>query len=511
MKIVAKILCGATRGIEGIEIEVEVDLTNGMPIFEIVGLPDGAIKESKERIKSAFKNSGFTFPLGKVIVNLAPANIRKEGSFYDLPIAIGILAVSGVIKYEDIKNKFFIGELSLNGEIRGIQGALPIIDSLFKKGYKEFYIPLENAEEVSVLKEIDIYVVENLKKVVNSILKVEEIKKFEKDIFFDEEEHNEDFFYVKGQEVVKRAIVVACSGRHNMLIVGPPGTGKTMMASRIPTVLPDLTFEEQLEVTKIYSVANVSEDKKRLIKKVPYRAPHNTISDVALIGGGKIPKPGEISLAHCGVLFLDEFTEFSKNALENMRQPLEDKIVSISRVNGNVVYPCKFMLVAAMNPCPCGYYGASNKCTCNSSDVKKYLSKISGPMLDRIDIQVEANSVAFDELSENPTKETSMSSKDMKEIVKKVTKIQRDRYKNENINYNSELTEELLEKYCYLGDEEKEILKIAFSHYEMSGRAYTKVLKTARTIADMEGALNIDVKHISEAISYRMLDRKYFV
>ncbi len=506
----AKILCGATKGIEGIEIDVEVDLTPGMPIFEIVGLPDGAIKESKERIKSAFKNSGFSFPLGKVIVNLAPANIRKEGSVYDLPIAIGILVVSGIINYEDVHGKFFVGELSLNGALRGVGGVLPIVDSLSKKGYKDFYVPIENAEEASVLEDINVYAIEDLKSLVDILLKKTSPKKYEKDLSNIKENYDEDFFYVKGQEIVKRAVVVACSGRHNMVIIGPPGTGKTMIASRIPTVLPDLTFNEQLEVTKIYSVANVSDDKKTLVKKVPYRAPHNTISDTALIGGGKVPKPGEISLAHCGVLFLDEFTEFSKNALENMRQPLEDKIVSISRVNASITYPCNFMLVAAMNPCPCGYYGASNRCTCSSTEIKKYLSKISGPMLDRIDIQVEANNVNFDELSENPTKSTSMSSKDMKEIIKRVTDLQRIRYKDENINYNSELTEELLEKYCFLGDEEKELLKVAFSHYEMSGRAYTKVLKTARTIADIENCENINMKHLSEAISYRMLDRKYW-
>ncbi len=506
----AKILCGATNGIEGIEIQVEVDLGKGLPGFEIVGLPDGAIKESKERIKSAFKNSGFIFPLGRVVVNLAPANIRKEGSIYDLPIAIGILVISGILKYEDVKDKFFVGELSLNGEIRGVGGVLPIVHSLSKNNIKEFFVPNENAEEASVLNDINIYPVSNLQDVVAMVSGKKEKVSCKINNTTNEEDFDNDFYYVKGQEIVKKAVMVACSGRHNMIIIGPPGTGKTMIASRIPTVLSDLTFEERLEVTKIYSVANLTDGKMGLIKKVPYRSPHNTISDIALIGGGRIPKPGEISLAHNGVLFLDEFTEFSKNALENMRQPLEDKVVSISRVNSSITYPCNFMLVAAMNPCPCGYYGASNKCSCSSTEIKRYLSKISGPMLDRIDIQVEANNVNFDDISEDSSKTKPMSSKDMKERINKAIEIQKKRYANEKINYNSELNEKLLEKYCPLGEEEKNLLKIAFNHYEMSGRAYAKVLKTARTIADLDSSERILPQHISEAISYRILDKKYW-
>ncbi len=506
----AKILCGATKGIEGIEIQVEVDLGKGLPGFEIVGLPDGAIKESKERIKSAFKNSGLIFPLGRVIVNLAPANIRKEGSLYDLPIAIGILVISGILKYEDVKDKFFIGELSLNGEIRGVGGVLPIVHSLSKNKIKEFFIPEENAEEASVLKNINIYSVKNLQDAIGMLSGKKDKTPCKTIDNISDDNFEQDFYYVKGQEIVKKAVMVACSGRHNMVIIGPPGTGKTMIASRIPTVLSDLTFEERLEVTKIYSVANLTDSKNGLVKKVPYRAPHNTISDIALIGGGRIPKPGEISLAHNGVLFLDEFTEFSKNALENMRQPLEDKVVSISRVNSSLTYPCNFMLVAAMNPCPCGYYGTSNKCTCSSTEIKRYLSKISGPMLDRIDIQVEANNVNFDDISENSDKIKPLSSKEMKEKISCAIEIQKKRYEKENINYNSELSEKLLEKYCPLGTEQKELLKIAFTHYEMSGRAYAKVLKTARTIADLDNSEEILSSHISEAISYRTLDKKYW-
>ncbi len=507
----ANLYCGALNGIESLVIDVEVDLSRGMPTFDIVGLPDGAIKEAKERVKSSFANSNIDFPIGKITVNLAPAHIKKIGSHYDLAIATGLLAVSEIIPIEIIKNKFFVGELSLDGTVKYISGILSFLHSAIDKGIKEVYIPFENLEEASVIDGVTIYPVKTIGELIGHLNNKQLIKPVEIISFVNEEneEYDIDFSYVKGQEIVKKAIVLAIAGNHNLMMIGPPGSGKTMMARRIPTVMPPLTFDESLEVTKIYSISNLTEESKNLIKKRPFRSPHHTISDVALIGGGRIPKPGEISLAHNGVLFLDEFTEFKKTILENMRQPLEDKEVFISRVNANVSYPSNFMLVASMNPCPCGYYGSSDKCTCSSVQIQKYLGKISGPMLDRIDIHIEANAVNIDDITSTDSSKC-MSSAEMKQKVMSAISIQRERYKDEIINYNSELNEKLLEKYCVIGEEDKKMLKAVFNHYDLSARAYSKILRVARTIADVNGEEHINSMHLMEAVSYRTLDKKYW-
>ncbi len=506
----SKVYSGALNGIDAFIVDVEIDVSIGLPAFDIVGLPSSSIKEAKDRVRTSIKNSEIDFPIKRITVNLAPADQRKDGASFDLPIAVGILLAEDVIKVEDINDFFIIGELSLDGNVRSVNGVLSLVHTAQKLGFKHCIIPKDNTEEASLISGINIYALESLSEVVE-FFNERKIKPIKPKTFLDEISStyspNFDFSNVKGQEMIKRAITIAVAGYHNILVLGAPGSGKTMMARRIPTVMPSLSFEESIEVTKLYSVSNKLDYDQGLITERPFRSPHHTVSQVALAGGGRVPKPGEISLSHKGVLFLDEFPEFSKQTLEILRQPLEDKQITISRVNGTLTYPANFMLVASMNPCPCGFYGVGDKCSCTDAEVNKYLNKISGPLLDRIDIQIEAKPINFEDLQSSAT---TQSSQDIKDIVIRTIEIQRQRYKDDGISFNSELTVNLIDKYCKLGSDESAILNASFDTLGLSARSYHKILKIARTIADIDNSKNINVMHLTEAIHYRSLDRKYW-
>ena len=497
------------HGLEGFIVDVQVDVAGGLPCWEIVGLPDVSIREAKERVRTAIKNSGYEFPSRRIVINLAPATIKKVGSAFDLPIAIAILLATENINEFDFENVAFVGELSLDGNVHSITGILPMCIEAKKLGIKEIVVPKENAKEASIVDGINVIPVSSLNQVVaylNKSIKINPEKFNSNELIKSNQVYNLDFSEVKGQKNIKRAIEVAASGGHNCMLIGSPGSGKTMMARRIPTILPKLSFEEALEVTKIHSVAgNISENSPLIINR-PFRFPHHTISKTSLVGGGAIPKPGEISLAHYGVLFLDELPEFEKSTLEVLRGPLEDGKITISRVNATLTYPSKFMLVASMNPCPCGYYGSDKECSCSNQAINKYLGKISGPLLDRIDIQVEVSSVKYKNLNSNTQEETS---EQIRKRVEETRKIQLKRYKECGIYSNSELTPKLIEKYCKLDEKSKIILEKAFNKLGLSARAYARILKVARTIADMDKSENIQSSHLLEAIQYRSLDKKY--
>ena len=480
--------------------------------FEIVGLPDTSIREAKERVKTAIKNSGYELQSRKIVVNLAPADTKKEGSFFDLPIAIGVLNCTEYLENEQLEDIAFIGELSLDGKINKVDGVLPMCIEAKRLGIETIVVPKENAKEASVVEGIEVLGAESLNQVINYLNSKVTIPTYKTDInnlFSKQNKYLLDFSEVKGQENIKRALEIAAARwAQCTLNPGRLGSGKTMLSRRIPSILPDLSFEEALETTKIHSIAGVLTKQTPLITARPFRAPHHTISPSSLVGGGRIPKPGEISLAHNGVLFLDELPEFNKSTLEVMRAPIEDGIVNISRVNASLTYPCNFMLVASMNPCPCGFYGLPDKeCNCSPQSIQKYMGRISGPLLDRIDIQVEVTPVKYEKLQNENEAETS---EQIKERVNKARQIQLERYKNSEIYSNSQLTPKLIEQYCKLDSKSKKILQKAFESLGLSARAHGRILKVARTIADLEGKENIEVLHISEAIQYRNLDKKYW-
>lgn len=513
--MIAKVSSATLKGLEALPVTIEVNVTScPQPRFIIVGIPDVAVRESQERVLSALETNGYKIYMKQVVVNMAPADVKKEGSGFDLPIAIGILLSTETIQVENIERYMFVGELSLDGSIQPVKGMLPIAIKAREMGYEGLFVPEDNVREAAVVNKLKVYGIKHIQDVIGFLsgttLLEPTIINTREEFYANQSSFDFDFDEVKGQENVKRAFEVAAAGGHNIILVGSPGCGKSMMAKRLPSILPPLSLAESLETTQIHSVAGKLNKQTSLITQRPFRSPHHTISDVALVGGGTNFMPGEICLAHNGVLFLDEFTEFSKSVLETLRQPLEDRVISISRAKYNITMPCSFMLVASMNPCPCGYHNhPTHPCMCTPAQIQKYMNKISGPLMDRIDIQVEVQSVPFEDIATSPKGESSAV---IRERVIHARKIQEERYKHvKGIHCNAQMTNALLQKYAQLDEQSTDRLRDAMHRLNLSARAYNRILKVARTIADLEGSEQILSNHIGEAIGYRNLDRDSWI
>ena len=506
--MLSQVISGALLGIDGYQVEVQVDLGRGLPNFATVGLPEGAVRESKDRVKSALKNCGYSFPRERVTVNLAPADVKKTGAAFDLPMAVGLLAAQGGLGPERLSDYLLVGELSLDGRMRPIKGALSLAMAARDAGLRGVVLPEENAAEAAVVQEIEVRPATSLPEVIEFLNGSGDLPVLTVDlaeVFKDGQEPGMDFNDVRGQEQAKRALEVAAAGAHNLIMLGPPGSGKTMLARRLPSILPPLTFEEALETTRIYSAIGLVPKEKALVTVRPFRTPHHTISDAGLIGGGAVPRPGEVSLAHNGVLFLDELPEFKKSVLEVMRQPLEDGQVTVARAAMSLTFPARFMLVAAMNPCPCGHYGDAHKeCVCTPTQIQKYRSRISGPLMDRIDLHVEVPAVKYKELG---TETSGDPSSTIRERVKEARLRQASRLAEHGLFTNAQMQNQHMRRFCKLDETGQKLLETAMVKLGLSARAYTRIIKIARTIADLEGAEDIALHHLSEAIGYRNLDR----